>query len=195
LDTAALCGHLVPAGSVCAFLAGHRQRILPDELFADLFPSERGRPSVPADVVAVAMVLKELEGLSDRQAATALATDSQPAFPPRVGLDGVDDAVATQDMVAQLVAGSARSERACQPRGMWRVSAHDYDHGGKPDIAWDDKVARDALVSALVEDALAIIDALPVDGLDDAQELTGWRQAPIGRSVERRAGCRPLLTA
>jgi hypothetical protein len=75
LDTAALCGHLVPAGSVYALLAEHRKQIFPDELFADLFASERGRPSVPTDVIAVAMVGKELEGLSDRQAATALETD------------------------------------------------------------------------------------------------------------------------
>ena len=74
LDAAALCGHLVPSGSVYAFLAEHRRGIFPDELFADLFPSGRGRPSIPADVIATTMVLKELEGLSDRQAAAALAT-------------------------------------------------------------------------------------------------------------------------
>src|SRR5680860_1116114 len=75
LDTTALCGHLVPAGSVYAFLAAHRHRLFPDALFADLFPSGRGRPSVPADVIAAAFVLKELEGLSDRQAAAALSRD------------------------------------------------------------------------------------------------------------------------
>ena len=42
------------------------------ELFADLFPSGRGRPSVPADVVATVMVLQALEGLSDREAAAQL---------------------------------------------------------------------------------------------------------------------------
>ena len=35
LDAAAVCGHLVPAGSVHAFLAEHRHRLFPDELFAD----------------------------------------------------------------------------------------------------------------------------------------------------------------
>src|SRR5581483_2546948 len=72
LDAAALCGHLVPAGSVHAFLAEHRRELFPDELFADLFPSGRGRPSVPADVIATVMVLQALEGLSDRDAAKAL---------------------------------------------------------------------------------------------------------------------------
>jgi hypothetical protein len=68
-------GHLVPAGSVYSFLAGHRRRLFPDELFSDLFPSARGRPSVPADVVATVMVLQALEGLSDRDAIDSLRTD------------------------------------------------------------------------------------------------------------------------
>src|SRR5947207_1596736 len=68
LDAAALCRQLVPAASVEAFLADHRQELFPDELFADLFPSGRGRPSVPADVIATVMVLQALEGLSDRDA-------------------------------------------------------------------------------------------------------------------------------
>jgi hypothetical protein len=44
-------------------------------MFADLFPSGRGRPSVPADVVATTMVLQALEGLSDRDAVRQLATN------------------------------------------------------------------------------------------------------------------------
>src|SRR2546427_284253 len=72
LDAAALCRQLVPKGSVEAFLADHRQELFPDEMFEDLFPSGRGRPSVPSDVVATVMVLQALEGLSDRDAARAL---------------------------------------------------------------------------------------------------------------------------
>jgi len=72
LDAAALCRQLVPEGSVEAFLADHRRELFPDELFADLFPSGRGRPSIPADVVATVMVLQALDGLSDRDAARAL---------------------------------------------------------------------------------------------------------------------------
>src|SRR6266511_3623408 len=75
LDAAALCGHLVAAGSVHAFLAEHRLRLFPDDMFADLFGSGRGRPSVPADVVATVMVLQALEGLSDRDAMQALRRD------------------------------------------------------------------------------------------------------------------------
>ncbi len=75
LDTAALCGHLVREGSVYAFLAEHRSRLFPDEMFADLFGSRRGRPSVPADVIATTMVLQALEGLSDREAVRQLETN------------------------------------------------------------------------------------------------------------------------
>jgi len=75
LDAGALVGHLVPDGSVYAFLAEQRLRLFPDAMFADLFPSGRGRPSVPADVVATVMVLQALEGLSDRDAVDALRTD------------------------------------------------------------------------------------------------------------------------
>lgn len=75
LDAQALVGHLVPAGSVYAFLAEHRRRVFPDELFADLFGSGRGRPSVPADVIATVMVLQALSNLSDRDAVAALRTD------------------------------------------------------------------------------------------------------------------------
>jgi Transposase domain (DUF772) len=66
-----LAGHLLLAGSVFAFLAEHRRRLFPDEAFAGLFASGRGRPSIPADVIASVMVLQALHGLSDRQAAEA----------------------------------------------------------------------------------------------------------------------------
>ncbi|MCH7844212.1 MAG: IS1182 family transposase [Acidobacteria bacterium] len=75
LDAGALVGHLVPGRSVYAFLAEHRQRLFPDAMFADLFPSQRGRPSVPGEVIATVMVLQSLEGLSDRDAVDAFRTD------------------------------------------------------------------------------------------------------------------------
>src|SRR3954468_2732433 len=68
-------GSLLPSGSVYAFLAEHRRELFPDAMFADLFPSSVGRPSVPADVVAAVLVLQALEGRSDREAAEALTFD------------------------------------------------------------------------------------------------------------------------
>jgi hypothetical protein len=60
LDTAALVGHLVPAGSVYPVLAEHRERLFPYGMFADLFQSGRGRRSVPGDVIASVFVLQAL---------------------------------------------------------------------------------------------------------------------------------------
>ena len=70
-----MAGHLLPAGSVFAFLAEHRRRLFPAAMFDDLFPSGRGRPSVPPDVMASVIVLQTLHGLSDRDAADAVTFD------------------------------------------------------------------------------------------------------------------------
>jgi IS5 family transposase len=90
LDAAALCAHLLPEGSVHAFLAEHRSRLFSDELFADLFPTRRGRPSVPAEVIAITMVLQTLEGLSDREAVRQLETNI--AWKAAAGLSLTDEA-------------------------------------------------------------------------------------------------------
>ena len=75
LDAGALVGHLVPAGSMFAFLAAHRQELFGDEDFADLFPSGKGRPSVPASVMASVMVLQVLRDYSGAEAAEAARCD------------------------------------------------------------------------------------------------------------------------
>ena len=75
LDAASWCRHLVPDGSVYAFLADHRHELFPPELFADLVVQGRSHPSVPTQVVATVMVLQALEGLSDREAISALRRD------------------------------------------------------------------------------------------------------------------------
>jgi hypothetical protein len=62
LDAATWCRHLVPAGSVYAFLADHRHQLFPPELFADLARQGGGHPSVPAEVIGSVMVLQALEG-------------------------------------------------------------------------------------------------------------------------------------
>lgn len=77
LDVEALAGHLLPAGSVFAFLAAHRLELFPSDMFTDLFPSGRGRPSIPPEVIASVLVLQSLYGYSDREAAEAL----EPAIP------------------------------------------------------------------------------------------------------------------
>ena len=236
LDAAALCRHLVAEGSVYAFLADHRRDLFPDELFADLFPSGRGRPSVPADQVATVMVLQALEGLSDREAAAQLRQNiawkvacglalTDQGFHPTVltlwrsrlrasdrperivaalraviaqtgvlagrqrrALDStlLDDAVATQDTVTQLVAAIRRVRRLVPAAGALELAAHDYDHDpGKPACAWDDAEARDRLVSALVTDALAVLGEIQDGDLDAIQtEAVGLLGLVAGQDVE-----------
>jgi len=75
LDAGEMAGHLVPPGSVFAFLAEHRRELFPDSFIADLFQSRTGRPSLPADLVGSVLVLKELFDLSDPQTADALSYD------------------------------------------------------------------------------------------------------------------------
>jgi hypothetical protein len=224
LDVEAVAGHLLPAGGVFAFLAAHRDEVFPDVMFADLFPSGRGRPSLPAPVVASVLVLQSLHGFSDREAAEAVTFDlrwkaacglpvTARAFHPttltywrarlarserpnrvfeavrelvaatgalrgktRRALDStvLDDAVATQDTVTQLIAAVRRVARTL-PDGQRLVltaatcSGHDYARPGKPEIAWDDPAAREELIDGLVRDAHAVLAA--VAAAEDAGEL------------------------
>jgi hypothetical protein len=237
LDAESVAGHLLAPGSVFGFLAEHRGSLFPDELFADLFTSARGRPSVPADVVATVIVLQTLHGLSDRDAAEAVTFDlrwkaacglpvTATAFHPttltywrrrlaasrrpnrifevvkdvidqtgvlagrsRRALDStiLDDAVATQDTVTQLIAAIRRVRREVPGAAKLiatACSAHDYDDPGKPAIAWDDAAARAMLVDALVRDALVVLDQLSAGKDSDAADALGLLALIAGQDVE-----------
>src|SRR3990172_6503192 len=75
-DVNRFCDEALGENSVYAVLHRERDRLFPDELFADLF-SDRGRRSVPPSVVATVMVLQRLEGLSDREAAERYTFDAR----------------------------------------------------------------------------------------------------------------------
>ena len=75
-DAAGLLGDRLAEGSVYHLLASQGQRLFPDDYFADLFmTSAKGRPTVPARMVATTMLLQAHEGLSDREAVEHLAFD------------------------------------------------------------------------------------------------------------------------
>jgi Transposase DDE domain len=80
------------------------------------------------------------------------------------------DAVATQDTVTQLVSAVRRVAREVSGAAQ-RVAAvctgHDYSKPGKPKIDRDDPQAKDALVSALVNDANALVGAFKGAELDE----------------------------
>src|SRR5256884_8227700 len=69
------CRELIPAGSVFAFLAEHREALFPAGMFADMYPSPNGRPSLPPQVLAAAVVLQALHGLSDFETVQVLRCD------------------------------------------------------------------------------------------------------------------------
>ncbi len=73
-DAEMLAGHLVPAGSMFAFLAAHRAEVFPDADYADLFAAF-GRPSLPATRMAAVLALQSLHDYSDREAAEAVRFD------------------------------------------------------------------------------------------------------------------------
>jgi hypothetical protein len=242
LDAAALVGHLVPAGSMFAFLAQHRGRVFPDEQFADLFPSVKGRRSMPAPVAASMLTLQTLLDLSDAETAEAARCDLRWKVACGMALDdkgfhpstltywrrrlassdrphrineavrqvveatgilrgrrrrAVDstilaDAVATQDTVTQLVSQIRRVARTV-PGAAEQVAVvctgHDYSRPGKPGIDWDDPAARDALVSALVNDANALLAALAGAKLDEpARQGLALLALVAGQDVEPAEG-------
>ncbi len=81
------------------------------------------------------------------------------------------DGVATQDTVTQLVSAVRRVAREV-PGAAEQIAqvctGHDYSKPGKPKIDWDDPQAKQELVSALVNDANAVVAALAGAELDDA---------------------------
>ena len=243
LDAAAVAGHLVPAGSMFAFLAAHRAEVFPDADYADLLaPPGAGRPSLPATRMAAVLALQVLHDYSDRETAEAVRFDvrwkvacglavDDAGFDPSslvywrnriarsqrphrvsdavrkvIGETGVlkgrrrraadstilADAVATQDTVTQLVAAIRRVAREV-PGAAEQIAAvctaHDYSRPGKPKIDWDDPGAKDALVSALVNDANALVAALDGDGLDErAASALALLALVAGQDVEPAEG-------
>lgn len=234
-DTMAVCGHLIPDGSVHRFLADHREELFPPELFSDLYPSGTGRPSVPPDVVATVILLQALEGLSDREATERLGRDlawkaacglslTEAPFHPTVltyfrrrlrashrperifeavrqvvaetgvlggrdrrALDStvLEDAVATQDTVTQLTSAIRRVRRTIPVLREVLLSAHDYDTPGKPACDWSDPAARDHLVTALVRDALALLEgAQHLELTEEGHEAVGLLALVAGQDVE-----------
>ena len=102
------------------------------------------------------------------------------------------DAVATQDTVTQLVSAIRRVAREV-PGAAGQIAAvcngHDYSQPGKPKIDWDDPAARDGLVTALVNDANALVTALKDAELDEGGESAVALLALVaGQDVEPADG-------
>ena len=243
LDAEMLAGHLVPRGSMFAFLAAHRAEVFPDAEYADLFAAPGvGLPSLPATQMAAVLTLQALHDYSDRETAEAVRFDvrwkvaigsslddagfdpsslvywrrriAKSKRPQRVNdavrkvivetgvLKGrhrraVDstilaDGVATQDTVTQLVSAIRRVAREV-PGAAGQIAAvctgHDYSRPGKPKIDWDDPAAKDALVSALANDANALVTALQDHDLEEqAASALALLALVAGQDVEPAEG-------
>ncbi|MFC6084467.1 IS1182 family transposase [Sphaerisporangium aureirubrum] len=232
------CRELIPSGSVFAFLAEHRDRLFPASMFADMYPSANGRPSMPPQILAAAIILQSLHGLSDFDTVQELRCDLRwkaacglglhdTAFDPsllayfrrrlarttrpervfevvrevvkatgvlagrhRRALDSavLDDAVATQDTITQLIAAIRaviRHVPGAADIAAARCTATDYTTTAKPPIAWNDEHARADLLDALVKDALHLLEHLPAQRLDDkAAHAAGLLALVAGQDVE-----------
>jgi hypothetical protein len=100
----------------------------------------------------------------------------------------LEDAVATQDTVTQLIAAIRRVRREVPDAEeviAAHCTAHDYDDPGKPAIAWNDPDARAALVDALVGDAHRLLGHLPEQQMGPrAAEAVALLALIAGQDVE-----------
>jgi transposase len=205
------CRELIPAESV-AFLAEHRGELFPAEMFADMYPSANGRPSMPPQILAVAITLQALHGLSDFETVQELRCDLR--WKAACGL-GLHDMAFDPSLLAYFrrrLSRSARPNRIFEAvrevvkntgvlKGKHRraldstvlddavataqCTAHDYTGPGKPKIVWNDEQARAELVDALVGDALRLLGHLPDQQLGEkAANAVGLLALVAGQDVE-----------
>ncbi|MGH3966530.1 MAG: IS1182 family transposase, partial [Pseudonocardiaceae bacterium] len=243
-DVVRFCDQALSERSVYAVLHRERDRLFPDELFADVF-SDRGRRSVPPSVVATVMVLQRLEGLSDREAVERYAFDARWRYAAGVGgydcggwgrfahtvlvdmrarlaasddprrifkvtvaaaaaaglvgarrvLDSTPlyDAVATMDTVTLIrsaILGLLRVADEVLETELRAVltSGDGYASAAKPQIDWDDRDARDALIDSRARDAFACLAWLDGRALGPAvAEAAQLVATVVGQDLEETA--------
>ncbi len=117
-DVERFCGEKLDERSIYSFLHRERDRLFPDEEFADLF-EDTGRQSVPPSVVATVMVLQRLEGLSDREAVERFSFDSRWRYAAGVG--GYDVGSWTSFSHTVLVDMRERLRRSERPNRIFEV--------------------------------------------------------------------------
>jgi hypothetical protein len=104
----------------------------------------------------------------------------------------LDDAVATQDTITQLISAVRRVGREV-PEAAEVIAAvctgHDYSSPGKPRIDWADPTAQEELVSALVNDANAVVAAFADTELEEqAASALALLALVAGQDVEPAEG-------
>ena len=118
-DVMRFCDEALADTSIYAVLHRERDRLFPDDMFADLFNNRRRR-SVPPSVVATVMVLQRLDGFSDREAVERYTYDTRWRYAAGVG--GYDSGGWGGFAHTVLVDMRARLAESDYPRRILRVT-------------------------------------------------------------------------
>jgi IS5 family transposase len=180
-DVGNMAGRLFDKQSVHWFLSANREALFPEEAFADLFPSGRGRPSAPPAVMACVLLLQALEGKSDREAAEALTYDLRWKLACGWGLDVPGFHFSALSYWRGLIARSARPDRIWD--ALARVAAESGVLRGKrrravDSTVLDDAVARQDTATMVVCAARRVLALVPeLAGLAGGLEGRGFYEA------------------
>jgi hypothetical protein len=158
--------------SIYALLHRERDRLFPDEMFADLF-SDKGRRSVPPSVVATVMVLQRLEGLSDREATERYSFDARWRYAAGVGSYDCGGWGSFAHTV--LVDFRARLDRSSDNR---RIFDRSVEVAGEAGLVGATRV----LDSTPLYDAVATMDTITLV----RSAMRGLFKAVAGTDLERR---------
>jgi hypothetical protein len=174
-DLTRFCDAAVRQDSVYGLLHRERDRLFPDEFFADLF-SDLGRRSVPPSVVATVMVLQRLEGLSDREAVERFTFDARWRY--AAGLGGYDVEGPASFVHTVLVEMRERLRRSRRPDRVFEVTRETAAAAGLVG-------RRRVLDSTALYDAVATMDTVTLI----RSAVRGLLAAAGPREAELRAAC------
>jgi hypothetical protein len=149
-DMDRFCDEALADSSIYALLHRERDRLFPDEMFADLF-SVKGRRCVPPSVVASVMVLQRLEGLSDREAVERYSFDARWRYAAGVGSYDCGGWGSFAHTV--LVDFRARLARSADPKRIFKVTVGAASSAGLVG-------AKRVLDSTPLYDAVATMDTI-----------------------------------
>src|SRR6266498_2370033 len=145
-DVWEMCRELIPAGSVFAFLAEHREALFPARMFADMYPSPNGRPSMPPQVLATVVVLQALQGLSDFETVQQLRCDLR--WKAACGL-GLLDGAFDPSLLTYFRRRLARSEEPNRLFAKQEVEPAEGSDGSDGRWRIATRTARDRVVSSV----------------------------------------------
>ena len=181
----ARCEQALPERSIYRLLHTERDRLFPDELFADLY-TQHGRRSIPPSILAVVMVLQRLEGCSDREACDRFTYDLRWRYAA-----GVDDEMPGFAHTV-LVELRARLRASSDPERIFRVTTELARQAGLVG-------ARRVLDSSPLFDAVATQDTVTllrgaIRGLLRAcsPELAALVRVALARDDDYQAAGKPV---